>query len=251
MSSEEQLQFKPPPSRRRSSARWVGLFADHGEVGPAPKRTPDRPHVYIECKTARADDAFFLAYARADLRQIKPLIESATEDGHAFWIDPAGVGPGASPQAEIARAIRSCSAMVAFCSRHSMASPDFLRQVALASRLDKPVLPVMLDSASPPEALLYHVSLRQMLHASDPDWRYEFNRALDTLVPVEENDEVPVRRTVDLGAAAKQATVNAGLMACAAALAMLLFNVLGAAPTRGEMGAINANASPIESIDPS
>jgi hypothetical protein len=120
---------------------------------------------------------YFVVCASEDRHRIAPLIESAELDGHRFWI--AQRAPR-SP-ADIAAALDRCAALIVFCSDASLSALSLYRAVARAAQLGKPIVPVALDGGALPGALLYHVSVNDVIDGSDPDWRFRFARTLEKL----------------------------------------------------------------------
>lgn len=148
---------RPSPTTSRRPARWIGML---DPVKPAPAK--------------RSLQYFFVACAAEDLDRVAPLIESAEADGHRFWL------PHRHPRsaAEIAAAAEASAALIVFCSAQSPRAEDMLAE---AARVGKRIVPVMLDGGEAPDAVLYHISVHDLVTTDDPDWRLKFKRALGKL----------------------------------------------------------------------
>jgi hypothetical protein len=150
-----------PAKSRAFPTRWIGLLE--------PKRG------------VHGDATFFVSYCRKDAARVLPLIKKAKKQRHSFWIDTVNLPPGGRWSGDIVAAIRQCRAMLVFCSRSAFASNDVLREVAMAGRYDKPILPILLDDAQMSDAFLYYLSIHEALRVCDSDWDERFSAALAAL----------------------------------------------------------------------
>jgi len=79
-------------------------------------------------------------------------------------------------------AIRASKGFVVFCSPSAYESDHVLREIAVAARFKKPILPVVLGGGRGPDAFLYYLSAHQSVDiAADPAWRVRFLEALEGL----------------------------------------------------------------------
>src|SRR5262245_57620766 len=125
---------RPHPYGRHS---WLGLLR---RTAPLPQASPQ-----AQRRISRQTPFFFVSYARADRARVNEAIAAAP--GRTFWIDTNEIA-GARPwTGEIVAAVRACRAVLLFCSAESFASPDVFREVSLASRFHKAVIPLVLDAA--------------------------------------------------------------------------------------------------------
>jgi hypothetical protein len=166
----------PAPGRGRLASalrpRWIGLLGD-----VASSRPSDR----CRQRLRELSTFFFVSYAHRDAERAEALIRDAKADGHCFWIDEGDLSPGTRWTADIVAAIRASTAVVMLCSRQAFASDDVYREVAIAGRYGKPILPLLLDDATAPDEFLYYLSIHQAIRIQAPLASARFRRALHTL----------------------------------------------------------------------
>jgi hypothetical protein len=102
-----------------------------------------------------AEPLVFISYARADQPRVDPLAKAVKESGHPIWIDTDEINAGTSWAGEIVRAIKSAGHVLIMCSPRSFESDQVKREVYLADRYKKPLMPVFLEAAEPPEDFEY------------------------------------------------------------------------------------------------
>lgn len=130
-------------------------------------------------------DAVFVSYARANDMTVLPLVEAAKRAGRKFWLDQQGISAGDGWAGEIVRAIKSAGGVVVMCSQAAFESDHVKREIYLADRYKKKLVPVFIEHAEPPEDFEYFFAGVQSLNLYD--------------TPEEERSEALVRV---LGAAA-------------------------------------------------
>lgn len=99
--------------------------------------------------------AMFVSYSRANADDVLPVIEAATESGHTFWVDQQGISAGDSWAGEIVRAIRGAAGVLVMCSKAAFESDHVKREVYLADRYRRKLIPVYIEDAAPPEDFEY------------------------------------------------------------------------------------------------
>lgn len=99
--------------------------------------------------------AVFVSYARANAQAVLPVIEAAKQQGHAFWLDQQGIGAGNGWAGEIVRAIRNAAGVIVMCSKSAFESDHVKREVYLADRYRRKLIPVFIEDAEPPEDFEY------------------------------------------------------------------------------------------------
>jgi hypothetical protein len=130
----------------------VHLFAPRARIAKR-EMPPAAPKVQeIE---ATQSDAVFVSYARANAKDVMPVIEAAKAHGRTFWVDQKNIGAGQSFAAEIVRAIRTAGGVVVMCSKAAFESDHVKREIYLADRYRKKLTPVFLEEAQPPEDFEY------------------------------------------------------------------------------------------------
>ena len=75
--------------------------------------------------------------------------------GRGVWIDKGGIAAGEGWAGEIVRAIKAAGGVMVMCSSRAFESDHVKREIYLADRYRKPMLPVFLEDAQPPEDFEY------------------------------------------------------------------------------------------------
>jgi hypothetical protein len=116
---------------------------------------------------AAADDAaptaVFISYSHADDAAVGPVVKVVEANGRAVWIDKTGIHTGDGWAGEIVRAIKGAKGMMVMCSKHAFESDHIKREVYLADKYKKPMAPVFLEEAKPPEDFEYFFASVQWL----------------------------------------------------------------------------------------
>lgn len=131
----------------------------------APARNPPRPR--RRGQAAPASDAVFVSYARANDMTVLPLVEAAKRAGRKFWLDQQGISAGDGWAGEIVRAIKSAGGVVVMCSQAAFESDHVKREIYLADRYKKKLVPVFIEQAEPPEDFEYFFAGVQTLNLYD------------------------------------------------------------------------------------
>lgn len=136
---------------------WITrLFAK-----PKARRAPQAPAASAPAAEAAAPpvkqgDAVFVSYARANEGAVLPVIEGAKQAGHKFWLDQqGGITAGDGWAGEIVRAIRSATGVCVMCSKAAFESDHVKREIYLADRYKKKLVPVFIEAAEAPEDFEY------------------------------------------------------------------------------------------------
>jgi hypothetical protein len=106
----------------------------------------------------------FVSYARANAQIVMPVIEAAKGNGKKFWIDQRGIPVGEGWAGEIVRAIRAAGGVLVMCSKAAFESDHVKREIYLADRYRKRLVPVFIEAAEPPEDFEYFFAGVQMLN---------------------------------------------------------------------------------------
>lgn len=94
----------------------------------------------------------FVSYSHDDARRVLPVIDRLRAQGLDVWFDEE-LTPGVDWSEELARTIEACDVCLFFISNASVQSTVCEREVSLAVRRDRQVLPVYLEEASLPPTL--------------------------------------------------------------------------------------------------
>jgi hypothetical protein len=119
---------------------------------PAATKEPEAP-----------GNTVFVSYARANAAAVMPVIEGAKRNGGILWLDQRKLGAGDGWTGEIVRAIRGAADVVVMCSKAAFESDHVKREVYLADRYKKRLLPVFIEDAIPPEDFEYFFAGVQLL----------------------------------------------------------------------------------------
>ncbi|NWG54340.1 MAG: toll/interleukin-1 receptor domain-containing protein, partial [Hydrogenophilaceae bacterium] len=102
-----------------------------------------------------AAPAVFVSYARADSAIVIPVCEAVKAQGPSLWLDKEGIGAGENWAGEIVRAIKAVRGVAVMCSKAAFESDHVKREIYLADRYKKHLLPVFIEDATPPEDFEY------------------------------------------------------------------------------------------------
>jgi len=136
-------------------------------IGGLTRRAPKAettPQSRSETPAPKSSDAVFVSYARANQGLVLPVIEAVKQQGRRFWLDQQGIVAGDGWAGEIVRAIRAAPRVVVMCSKAAFESDHVKREIYLADRYQKRLVPVFIEQAEPPEDFEYFFAGVQMLN---------------------------------------------------------------------------------------
>ncbi|PWR18475.1 toll/interleukin-1 receptor domain-containing protein [Zavarzinia aquatilis] len=131
--------------------------------------------------------AIFISHASADGAAATELVAALEAAGHRCWIAPRDIRAGLSYPSEILRGIQGCAAMVVLVSAPANASPHVAKEVELAHREGKRLLPLRIEIVEPEGDLRYWLSAAQWIEGyrlPPPDRARAVVAALDGGAPV-------------------------------------------------------------------
>ncbi len=122
----------------------------------------------------------FVSYAHANSDTVLPLASDLEAGGVGVWIDRDDLKGGQGWAGMIVRAIKSSGRFCLMCSAEAFASDHVRREVYLADKYGKPMLPVRLDDAPMPEDIEYFLIDRQWVDLTvlEPDRRVDALKAI-------------------------------------------------------------------------
>jgi hypothetical protein len=109
-------------------------------------------------------DAVFVSYARANATAVLPVIDGLKQLGKRFWLDQQSIASGDGWAGEIVRAIKSAPGVLVMCSKAAFESDHVKREIYLADRYRKRLVPVFIEQADPPEDFEYFFAGVQSLN---------------------------------------------------------------------------------------
>ena len=110
---------------------------------------------------ARSGHAVFVSYSHANAETVLPLVETVEAGGLSIWIDRDELRAGQNWAGQIVRAIKSSDRFCLMCSEQAFASDHVRREVYLADKYGKDMVPIRLDGAEMPEDIEYFLIGRQ------------------------------------------------------------------------------------------
>lgn len=125
------------------------LFGKREAPKSAPAARAPKP------EPVKQTNALFVSYARANESAVLPVIEAAKQAGRKFWLDQHGVAAGDGWAGEIVRAIRGAAGVLVMCSKAAFESDHVKREIYLADRYKKKLVPVFIEPAEAPEDFEY------------------------------------------------------------------------------------------------
>jgi hypothetical protein len=133
--------------------------------GPAP--ASGTPSAIPSLEGAASTRSIFISYARADSPVVKPICDDLEKRGQELWIDTAELSAGESWAGEIVRAIKTVSGVAVMCSKAAFESDHVKRELYLADRYKRRIVPVFLEDAPIPEDFEYFFAGVQWLKLKD------------------------------------------------------------------------------------
>ncbi len=166
------------PTKSPAPGFWGRIFgrrASHGEAGHvpqdreeagAPSQDTEQASAPAPAPAGAMGDLVFVSYARKNSDVVYPLVASVESLGRKVWIDRDDIQAGENWAVLIVRAIKSSGTFCLMCSADAFASDNVRREIYLADKYKRPMLPVRLDATEPPEDFEYFLIDRQWLDLS-------------------------------------------------------------------------------------
>jgi hypothetical protein len=133
----------------------LSMFAARLKASPRVRAKTPAPMEQATAPQTAAGDQVFVSYARANQAVVLPVIEGAKQAGRKFWLDQQGLSVGEGWAGEIVRAIRGAAGVVVMCSKAAFESDHVKREVYLADRYRRKLIPVYIEDAAAPEDFEY------------------------------------------------------------------------------------------------
>jgi hypothetical protein len=144
----------------------IGLGLRSQGRASARKRTiaaPPAPSEDAAAAPPPGSPPVFVSYASVDGARVAPVVRAVQEEGRSVWIDKQAIGAGEGWAGEIVRAIKGADQVLVMCTVAAFESDHVKREVYLADRYKKRMLPVFLEAAAPPDDFEYFFSGVQWL----------------------------------------------------------------------------------------
>lgn len=111
----------------------------------------------------------FVSYAQRDGEIVYPLVAEVEAAGRPVWIDRDHIHAGGHWAGMIVRAIRDSDTFCLMCSAESFQSDNVRREIYIADKYKRKLLPVRLDFSEMPEDFEYFLIDRQWLDLTAVD----------------------------------------------------------------------------------
>ena len=95
----------------------------------------------------------FISYSRHDTDVVNELVALLEKEGYSIWIDRDGIESGDDFKRVILRAIKESSIVLFFSSKHSNVSEWTAKEIGIAVKYKKHIIPIMLDDSNFNEAV--------------------------------------------------------------------------------------------------
>jgi hypothetical protein len=143
--------------------------------------------------------AIFISYASRDQHDADRIVRALEARGLKCWMSSRDIPFGQDYQAHIVEAIEAARVMLVLLSRHSAASREVPKETALASEINRVMIPVRIDASELTGALRYQATNAQRLDlSSNFDVRIdELARQLARVLDMEESTERQLRRLAE------------------------------------------------------
>ncbi|MEM7768368.1 MAG: toll/interleukin-1 receptor domain-containing protein [Pseudomonadota bacterium] len=128
---------------------------------------PDLADEAVSAAPAPAGPSVFVSYASANKDTVWPIVERVEELGVDVWLDRDDIQVGQNWAGAIVRAIKTVSKVALMCSEAAFQSDHVRREIYLADKDGKALVPVRLDGAEMPEDFEYFLVDKQWLDAGE------------------------------------------------------------------------------------
>ena len=146
-----------PTKAKRRSAPMPELAAEAPSPAPVMTEAPNAP------AAVASDDEHevFVSYSHQNAETVLPIVETVEAKGLSIWIDKEEMRAGQGWAGQIVRAIKSAERFCLMCSEQAFESDHVRREVYLADKYGKAMVPIKLDGAEMPEDIEYFLAGRQ------------------------------------------------------------------------------------------
>ena len=111
----------------------------------------------------------FISYESSNQKQAEKLVEVLEDKRYDCWIATRDVPKGEPYDDYIPEAIVECKIVVMLFSKASLASPHVKKELRIAVKHDKKIIPFMLEDVELTAAFEYHIESNNRISA-DKDW---------------------------------------------------------------------------------
>jgi hypothetical protein len=126
----------------------------------------------------------FVSYAHNDKDIVLPLARELQDLGFDVWYDDRGLIAGTNWEHQIVKAIMDCNTFILFVSFNSAKSDSVRREVSLAYKNKKCILPVKIDKVDIPPEWDYQIIDIQWIECAVSDWKSRLLVALGVSITI-------------------------------------------------------------------
>jgi len=123
----------------------------------------------------------FISYSTRDTDHAQFFCTQLEGGGVGCWIAPRDIPSGEVWAGAIAEAINGADLVVLLVSEGAMASKEVEKEIDLAARYDKRILPVRIQNTDLQRGFAYHLANRQWVDALEEDELTRFGAAIDAV----------------------------------------------------------------------
>jgi hypothetical protein len=161
----------------------IGLPLAQAEASPAQPAAapPAAVSAAVEPAQEPAGQDVFISYSRRDETFIKQLYQELAGRGLSAWYDRFNIGGGTQWAGEIVKGIRDCRVFVLVLSPDSAASPNVRKEVDLAQRYQKSIIPLIWRPVEIPVAIEYQLAGIQWVEFNEATSPAKFEQLADVV----------------------------------------------------------------------
>ena len=126
-------------------------------------------------------EEIFISYSRKDSDRVMPLVKQLREVGYSVWLDDSHIESASLWAEQIVEGLKNCKVLMLMCSKDSLASKNVLKEVMLASELEKTLLPVYLEECELPSRFQYQLAGIQHIDLFKPSDKQPVEQLSDAL----------------------------------------------------------------------
>jgi hypothetical protein len=134
-----------------------------------------------EINSQPAGEDIFISYSRKDETFIKQLYQELTGRGLSAWYDRFNIGVGTQWTEEIVKGIRDCRVFVLALSPDSAASVNVRKELDLAQRYQKQIVPLIWRKVDIPVAMEYQLAGIQWIEFNETASPEKFEQLANVL----------------------------------------------------------------------
>lgn len=174
-----------PPAPARSAGWLSGFFRKRSKGAPSQVSSPSTSDDGLSKTNG---PPLFFSYAHADVEAVDPVVKDVEAAGLKVWIDRGGEGGGIAAgegwAGEIVRGIKMAAGVVVMCSPRAFESDHIKREVYLADKYKKRLLPAFIAEAQMPDDFEYFfagVQWLELFRLPQTEWARSLATALKSI----------------------------------------------------------------------